>query len=86
MINPEQITEHAEVISADGQHVGTVDRVEGNRIKLTKRDSGGGTHEGHHHFIELSTVASIEDNRVRLSISGKDALGAEEEQDGRRIQ
>jgi hypothetical protein len=34
-----------EVIGADGVHVGTVDRVEGNRIKLTKKDSGEGSHK-----------------------------------------
>ena len=31
-----------EVIGADGVHVGTVDHVEGDRIKLTKKDSGEG--------------------------------------------
>jgi hypothetical protein len=34
------IKEHMEVIGADGVHVGTVDKVEGDRIKLTKKDSG----------------------------------------------
>jgi len=34
------ITEHMEVIGADGAHIGTVDKVEGNRIKLIKSDSG----------------------------------------------
>ena len=42
MIDATQIKEHAEIISADGLHVGTVDRVEGSRIKLTKKDSGAG--------------------------------------------
>ena len=37
-----QIREHMEVIGADGVHVGTVDKVEGDRIKLTKADSGAG--------------------------------------------
>lgn len=32
-----EIKEHMEVIGADGVHVGTVDKVEGARIKLTKR-------------------------------------------------
>ncbi|MDU2926289.1 DUF2171 domain-containing protein, partial [Bradyrhizobium sp.] len=36
----QDIREHMEVIGADGAHVGTVDRVEGNRIKLTRKDSG----------------------------------------------
>ena len=46
------IKEHMEVIGADGVHVGTVDRMEGGRIKLTKKDSGEGSHKGHHHFID----------------------------------
>jgi hypothetical protein len=46
MADLSQIKEHAEVIGADGVHVGTVDGVEGNRIKLTKSDSGQGGHEG----------------------------------------
>ena len=40
MADLSQIKEHAEVIGADGVHVGTVDGVEDNRIKLTKSDSG----------------------------------------------
>jgi hypothetical protein len=43
-----------EVIGADGVHIGTVDRVENGRIKLTKADSGEGRHKGHHHYIDLS--------------------------------
>jgi hypothetical protein len=39
-----EIKEHMEIIGADGVHVGTVDKVEGNRIKLTKKDSGEGVH------------------------------------------
>ena len=40
MTDLSQIREHMEVIGADGVHVGTVDKVEGDRIKLTKADSG----------------------------------------------
>ena len=37
--------EHMEIKGSDGQHIGTVDRVEGNRIKLTKSDqASGGQH------------------------------------------
>ena len=38
---------------------GTVDKVEGSRIKLTKKDSGQGAHKGHHHFIKKSLVAEV---------------------------
>jgi hypothetical protein len=42
------IKEHMEVIGADRVLVGTVDRMEGKRIKLTNKDSGEGVHKGHH--------------------------------------
>lgn len=78
MINSSEIREHSEVVGADGRHVGTVDRVEGNRIKLTRSENDPG-HQGHHHFVELSNVASVEGGRVKLSVSGQDAI---EEGDG----
>ncbi|WP_275784835.1 DUF2171 domain-containing protein [Pararhizobium gei] len=84
MIDASKINEHAEVISADGVHVGTVDRVEGGRIKLTKKDSGAG-HEDHHHFIELALVESVDENRVRLSASSAEAISAEEEESGSSV-
>ncbi|MFN6935185.1 MAG: DUF2171 domain-containing protein [Tsuneonella sp.] len=78
----DQIREDMEVIGADGVHVGTVDRVEGSRIKLTKADSGMGSHEGHHHFISTGLVAGIEGDRVRLSANAAVAVQFEEEEDG----
>ena len=75
----QSIAEHMEVIGADGVHIGTVDRVEGNRIKLTRKDSGEGHHRGHHHFIDRSLVADVEGNQVRLSAIGAVAVTMEEE-------
>lgn len=83
MIEKSRIKEHAEVIGADGAHVGTVDGVEGDRIKLTRKDSGEGSHRGHHHFIPLSLVAEIEGDKVRLSANGDVAVTFEEEADHR---
>jgi hypothetical protein len=82
MVDVSQIQEHAEVIGADGVHVGTVDHVQGDRIKLTKKDSGQGSHEGHHHFISVGLVAAIEGNVVRLSATGANAVTFEEEESG----
>jgi hypothetical protein len=65
----EDIREHMEVIGADGVHLGTVDRVEDNRIKLIRADSGVG-HEQHHHFIPKGLVAEVEGDKVRLSANG----------------
>ena len=82
MADLSQIREHMEVIGADGVHVGTVDKVEGNRIKLTKADSGQGSHEGHHHFISQGLVAGIEGDQVRLSANADVAITFEEEEEG----
>lgn len=82
MVDAAQIREHAEVIGADGAHIGTVNQVEGDRIKLTKADSGEGSHEGHHHFIPLALVAEVEGNRVRLSANADVAVTFEQEQGG----
>jgi len=73
------IKEHMEVIGADGVHVGTVDKVESHRIKLTKKDSGEGSHKGHHHYIDRGLVAGVEGNKVRLSAIGAVAVTLEEE-------
>jgi hypothetical protein len=58
-----QICEHMEVIDADGQHVGLVDKVEGDRIKLTKKDSL----DGQHLFLDKGQVAGVEGNKVKLA-------------------
>ena len=88
MSDASAIREHMEVIGADGVHVGTVDAVEGGRIKLTKKDSGAqiegaeGAHAGHHHFIPLGLVADVEGDQVRLSATAANAVLFEEEQGG----
>lgn len=65
----EDIREHMEVIGADGVHIGTVDRVEENRIKLIRADSGV-AHQDHHHYIPRGLVAAVEGNQVRLTARG----------------
>ena len=81
MSNLTGITEHMEIIGADGVHVGTVDRIEGDKIKLTKKDSGEGSHEGHHHFLSRGLVAEVEGDKVRLSANADVAVTFEEEKD-----
>lgn len=75
----EDIREHMEVIGADGVHVGTVDRIDGDRIKLTKAENLG-SHEGHHHFISRGLVAGVEGDKVRLSANADVAVTFEEEE------
>jgi len=69
MTSFEDIREHMEVIGADGVHIGTVDRVEENRIKLIRADSGVG-HEEHHHYLPRGLVAEVEGDKVRLTARG----------------
>jgi hypothetical protein len=71
------------VIGADGAPVGTVDRVEGDRIKLTKADSG--SHQGHHHYLSGGLVAGVEGDVVRLSATGANATFLEEEKGGEAL-
>jgi hypothetical protein len=79
MVDTSKIKEHMKVVGADGAPVGTVDRVEGSRIKLTRKDSGEGSHKGHHHYIPTGLVAEIEGDKVRLSANGDVAVSFEEE-------
>lgn len=83
MADLSQITEHMEIVGADGVHLGTVDKVEGDRIKMTKADSG--THGDHHHYLSGGLVAAVEGNQVRLSAAGEAAVLLEEEKSGRPI-
>ena len=76
MVDLSQIKEHADVIGADGVHVGTVDHLQGDRIKLTKKDSG----DQKHHYISTGLVADIEDGTVRLSANADVAVTFEEDE------
>lgn len=53
-----RVTEHMEVVGSDGAHVGTVDKVRGDRIVLTKRDNDAG---GRHHSIPSRWISSVDD-------------------------
>ncbi len=81
MVDVSQIKEHAEVIGADGVHVGTVDHVDGDRIKLTKNDSPQ-TQDGQgakHHYLPLGLIAEVEGDTVRLSATAQNAVDQFEE-------
>ncbi len=78
MADLSKVQEHMEVIGADGVHVGKVDRVDGDRIKLTK-DSNSLGHMDHHHYISGGLVADVEGDQVRLSANADVAITFEEE-------
>ena len=62
MFEKMRIKEHMEIADASGNHVGTVDDTEDDKIKLTKSDSG----DSMHHYISLEDVDRIDDNRIYL--------------------
>ena len=47
-------------------------------IKLTKKDSGEGSHEGHHHFIDNGLIVRVEGDKVRLSANEDVAVTMED--------
>lgn len=70
MVNANLIKEHMEVVGADGEHVGTVDSIDHNQIKLTKTDST----DQHHHYISVSLVDSVDIDQVHLTVNAEDAI------------
>lgn len=67
-----RIHEHMEVATSTGQHIGTVDEVQGDQIKLTRSDSS----DGAHHYVALENVDRIDDNRVYLKQGTPIPMGA----------
>ncbi len=66
-----RIKEHMEVANCQGDHVGTVDEVKDDMIKLTKSDSA----DDLHHLLSLEDVEKIDDNRVYLKQTAKIPVG-----------
>jgi hypothetical protein len=71
MADAARIREHMEVLGSDGRHVGTVDRVEGRRVKLARQDPAAG---GEHRYLHLDMVASVEGGAVRLTRTAAQAM------------
>jgi hypothetical protein len=64
------IREHMDVVGNDDKHVGTVDRVAGDRIILTRSDPQSG---GVHHSLSCTDVDRVESDRVILDCSAEQA-------------
>ena len=65
-----QVREHMEVVGKDDEHVGTVDKVAGDRLILTKSDPESG---GSHHSLSCSDIDRVEDNKVILDCTADEA-------------
>jgi len=62
--------EHMQVKDSNGEHVGTVDHLEGDRVKLTRSDSS----DGQHHYVLLSQVESMDEVAVYLNVTREEAM------------
>jgi hypothetical protein len=78
-MNVSEIREKMTVIGSDRQPVGTVDRVEGDRIKLAKSDPQAG---GQHHYIPAAWVDRIDGEQVCLRQSAQEARSQWQSADG----
>lgn len=71
MFEKMRIKEHMEIVNSQGQHIGTVDEVDGDDIKLTKSDSS----DNMHHRIPVDDVEKIDDNRICLKSTARIPAG-----------
>ena len=63
-MSSDKIVQGMNVIGADGVHVGIVEGIEGDRVRLAMCDSGEGPLKGHTHFIDCGLVAvALEEER-----------------------
>jgi len=91
----ERVAEHMDVVGSDGEHIGTVDKVRGDRIVLTKSDPDAG---GRHHSIPSRWIDRVDDRVIvrktadeakahwrdeeRSAFFGGDSAGRDQEEDG----
>lgn len=65
-----QVREHMEVVGSDDEHVGTIDRVAGDRLILTKSDPESG---GVHHSLMCTDIDRVEGDKVTLGCTAEQA-------------
>ena len=70
MADISNIRPHMEVYDAAGVLLGTVDHVDGDSIKMARKDSA----DGQHHYVPLSAVARV-DSHVHLNAGADTIVG-----------
>lgn len=68
-----------EIVGADGVHVGIVDHLDGDRIKLKRKDPEHGIDEKFHRYIPVTNIASTESGKIWLSAKADLVAVLEEE-------
>jgi hypothetical protein len=70
MMFVDKIREGLEIVGSDGAHVGTVDALAGQLLKLKSSDPASG---GTHHYLDLALVSGIEGDTVTLLVPAAEA-------------
>lgn len=70
MMHVDQIREGLQVVGSDQGHVGTVDALAGQLLKLKKNDPASG---GSHHYLDIGLIADIEGDTIKLLVTADDA-------------
>ena len=65
-----RLAKDMEVVGSDGQHVGVIDRVDGDMIKLKRQDPASG---GRHHLVAVASVASV-GAKVMMKTAAQDVM------------
>ena len=63
------VREHMDVVGSDGETVGKIDCIRGDRIILTKSDSD----DDRHHAIKCTMIDRVENDQVRLDVPAEEA-------------
>lgn len=71
MMFVDQIREGLEVVGSDRGHVGTIDGLAGQLLKLKKNDSASG---GTHHYLDLGLVSGVEGNTITVLVPAAEAM------------
>jgi len=66
-MNADDIREHMPIVCSNNEQFATVDRVEGDAIKVTKDEYG------RHHWIPMSWVSYVDD-KVHIDRPGEEAM------------
>jgi hypothetical protein len=78
MFNASEIKGRMDIVGADGILVGTVDRLDGDRLNLTRPVNGKKADDHRQHFLPSDLIASVTGNKVHLSANGNVATQFEE--------
>jgi len=71
MMDLQDLREGQRVVGSDRGHVGTVDGIDGQLIKLKKNDPASG---GTHHFLDVKLINSVSPNEIVLSVPTAEAM------------